>query len=438
MQLWINRLVVAVLVASCGSTASADALQRLKPDRLRAVHEARTLLDSQRRPVELQSGYDDYRAVIHAHSHFSHDSRGQLEEIIPAAHAAGVQVIMFTEHPADHYDYFEDGHRGLVDGVLLIPGAETQGFLAFPTRSIQGESTSGPQEFSDLVTRDGGRTFLCHLEERMDWEIDGMTGSEIYNTHADVMAERGLLSMLRNPLLLLSLRPALEQYPQEVFGAILDYPADYLRRWDELCQHQRLTGIAGNDSHHNQSIRAILGDDGLVRIEDGLGEVVATLDPEKNAFVKSLLGDKQPGETVIAMDLDPYDRSFRHTSTHLLMNEQTEEAVWDALENGRAYVAFDWLADPTGFVYLAEHETSRWPMGSEVPLIEGLTLRAAAPLPGIIKLIRNGEIIREQRTGNFEFTVDQPGNYRIEVWLVVADELKPWILSNPIYVRPGE
>lgn len=34
---------------------------------------------------------------------------------------------MFTEHPAEHYDFFVDGNQGMKDGMLMIPGAEMQG-----------------------------------------------------------------------------------------------------------------------------------------------------------------------------------------------------------------------------------------------------------------------------------------------------------------------
>jgi hypothetical protein len=32
--------------------------------------------------------------------------------------------------------------------------------------------------------------------------------------------------------------------------------------------------------------------------------------------------------------------------------------------------------------------------------------------------------------------VTQPGVYRVESFLEVAGELRPWIISNPIYVTP--
>ena len=38
------------------------------------------------------------------------------------------------------------------------------------------------------------------------------------------------------------------------------------------------------------------------------------------------------GDVVIHLDLDPYERSFHHVSTHLFLKELTEPAVREALE----------------------------------------------------------------------------------------------------------
>jgi hypothetical protein len=109
--------------------------------------------------------------------------------------------------------------------------------------------------------------------------------------------------------------------------------------------------------------------------------------------------------------------------------------VRQALATGRAYVAFDWIADPTGFVYRADRGADKWPMGSEVPFAKDLHLRAEAPLAGRFKLVRNGEVVLEQNTATLDYLVDKPGVYRAEVWLKLADEDRPWILTNPIYIR---
>ncbi len=182
-----------VMGIACGMSvdraAGADALERLELDRLKAVHAAITELKSQRQELERSGPYQDYRAAIHLHSAFSHDSRGTLEEIVAAAKATGTTVLMFTEHSSDDYDPPVNGHHGMHDGVLLIPGVETKGFLVFPTQSLKGNERRSPQEYADQVRSKGGLVFLSHVEERMDWEIEGMTGTEIYNTHADFSEE---------------------------------------------------------------------------------------------------------------------------------------------------------------------------------------------------------------------------------------------------------
>jgi hypothetical protein len=428
---------IAILVAWClaGSNARADMIERLRPEKLRAVHEAIQTLKSQRRQVSLANNFQDVRALLHVHSAFSHDSRGTIEEIVAAANEAGARVIMFCEHPASGYDYFLDGHRGLKDGVLLIPGAETSGFLAFPRQSIQNLKTDTPQAFANLVRSTGGLVFLCHLEERMDWDIANMNGSEIYNTHADVKDETRFVASLRSPLAMMSLQRTVTQYPQEVFGALLDHPADYLKRYDELCQRAPHTAVAGNDSHHNQGYRIKIMDNGNVLLEDVLGTRIAELDPELLLPVKLLIAGKSPGELIFELDLDPYVRSFRHVSTHLLMTDIDEVQVRQALASGRTYVAFDWLADPTGFVYRAEQGSESWPIGSEVTFVKDLHLRAEAPLEARFKLVRDRQIALDQNGAGFDFLVDKPGVYRVEVWLKVAGEDRPWILTGPIYVR---
>src|SRR5262249_39535080 len=242
----LSILLAAITVLLFGSHVRADALAKLKADKLEAVHQAILALRDKRQKLTRPGPYKEYRANLHVHSKLSHDSRGTIEEIVAAAKATGTSVLMFTEHPADHYDYFKDGHKGTKDGVLLIPGAETKGFLVYPTRSLRGLDGGTPQEFCDLVRGRGGLTFLSPLEERMDWEIRGLTGCEIYNTHADFKDEKRLIAALRNPLWIYTIAELFQKYPQESFSALLDYPADYLKRWDQLCQKAPHTGVAAN------------------------------------------------------------------------------------------------------------------------------------------------------------------------------------------------
>ena len=79
---------------------------------------------------------------------------------------------------------------------------------------------------------------------------------------------------------------------------------------------------------------------------------------------------RSTGDVVFELQLDPDVRSFRHVSTHLLMRGFDEVAVRDALAAGRAYVGFDWMCDPTGFVFRATDGQNIFPMGGDVNLAD--------------------------------------------------------------------
>jgi hypothetical protein len=430
----LSGLICLALLSSLSPARAEDALDRLSLARLAATHQAVKQFRSERRELPRTGAYREYRANLHVHSAYSHDSRGRIEDIVAAAKRAGTSVLLFNEHPADHYDYFADGHRGIRDGVLLIPGAEQKGLLLFPRQSLRGIEPEQPQELADLVHGRGGLAFLSHLEERMDWELKGLTGVEIYNTHADVKDEKRLVAAMRNPLWLLGAAESFRKFPQEAFSALHDYPADYLRRWDELCQLAPHTGIAANDAHENVGIIIRLTDDGQARIEDALGEKLLEVDVSAIADGGELPADAKPGTVLHRVVLDPYEHSLRHVGTHLLLTELSEAAVREALEAGRAFVAFDGIADATGFDFSATSGEARHAMGAQIRLADDLRLSARAPLAGHWKLIRSGKLLAEGEGADFERKIDQPGVYRVEWWLDVAGQRRIWILSNPIYV----
>lgn len=410
-------------------------MAKLQPDKLEAVNKEVKALNGRRRELARPGPYTEFRANVHVHSKLSHDSQGTIEEIIAAAKATGTRILMFTEHPADHYDFFKDGHQGSKDGVLLIPGAETKGFLVFPTQSLRGVNTGAAQEFADLVRSRRGLIFLSHLEERMDWEIRGLTGVEIYNTHADFKDEKNLIAALHNPLWILRMVDLFRRYPQEAFSSLQDYPAEYLKRWDQLCKKAPHTGIAANDSHQNVGLIIRLVEGGKARFEDALGKKLIEVDAAAVPALQPLRQDKKPGDVLFQLRVDPYENSLRHVGTHLLLKELSPEAVWEGLAAGRAFVAFDWLADSRGFDFIVRSASRRFEMGSRVTFENGLNLNAQAPIPVHWKIIRNGHMVSGATGRAIEIAVAEPGNYRVEAWLKIAGDNMIWILSNPIYIR---
>ncbi len=428
-------LVLSWLFVLAAPVRSEDAIDRLKMDRLRDQRAAIEALRTSRLESKVDRPYEDYRANLHVHSAYSHDSRGKIEQIVAAAKAAGTQVLMFTEHPAPHYDIFEDGHQGMRDGVLLVPGAEMNGFLVFPKQSPRDFAAAEKQEFSDIVCGRGGLTFISHLEERMDWEINGVTGCEIYNTHADFKNEKRLLSSLKNPLWLLQAKKMFDKYPQEALSALLDYPSDYLQRYDQLCQIHPHTGISANDAHQNVGliVRLIEGD--KVSIEDALDEKLLELDKAVFAAIQAIPDGASVGSELFRMQLDPYENSLKHVGTHLLMKELSSEAVWECLSAGRAFVAFDWMADSNGFDLALVENGSRFEMGSQVKWQQGMKLQAVSPHAVHWKVFRNGEVDYDAQGPRLSWDVSRAGIYRVEAWLDLAGKEQIWILANPIYVR---
>jgi len=414
---------------------------RLQLPYLNALHEAVVALRATRASLAPLEGYEDVRAVIHAHSQLSHDSRGTREEIVAAAHAAGVRAILMTEHPAPHFDFYRDGLHGTFDGVLFYPGAEARGFLNFPTRSLDLDAPANSQELIDRVTAEGGLIFIAHSEEHTDWALRGITGMEIYNTHTDYKDEPGGFEAFLAPAgkfslaAILQVNEALKSYPNEILQCLFDPQVEILRRWDELNQTQHVTGIAANDSHSNTGLVITYEEGPKLVIRELLGDLLAEV-PAAGLPVAAFVGhEPQVGETILRLQFDPYEISFGYVSTHLLVPSLTEANVLEALKRGRCYVGFDWIADPTGFSFFAQAPSGRLMMGEEGSWQQGVTLRVESPLAGRIVLLRDGATVSSETGTAAQFSADKRGVYRVEVWLSLAGEPRPWIYSNPIYLR---
>lgn len=427
--LWLTLL--GTMTSSLG--VRADALDRMTAEKLAAVRASVAEWAKKRQEVARPGPWKEYRANLHVHSAFSHDSRGKIEDIVASAKKAGTQVLMFTEHPAAHYDFVKDGHQGMRDGVLMVAGAEEAGLLAYPLAPVP--KAGGTLEMAALVKRTGGLNFLAHLEERMDVESPDLTGVEIYNIHALFKEQKRLVSQMKNPIWLANAAKMINQYPQEAYSTLHDYPANYLKRFDELCQKRPHTGVSANDAHQNIGLVLRLKENNKVQVEDALGGKLLEIDRLVAGAVAKIPADAKPGDVVLRLQLDRYENALRHAATHLLMEGQTREQVWEALEKGRAFVGFDWMADSTGFQLEVQEGDKRHAMGSRLKLEPGMRLAGKAPLAGEWKIARNGMVVHEGTGRAMEMELKEPGVYRAEVWLEIAGEKRVWILSNPIYVR---
>jgi hypothetical protein len=77
-------------------------------------------------------------------------------------------------------------------------------------------------------------------------------------------------------------------------------------------------------------------------------------------------------------------------------------------------------------------------MGDEIAQVANSELVVRVPLAARIVMIKNGTVIAQKQGTSAEFLVTGPGVYRAEIYLdsLPAPALgKPWIISNPIYLR---
>jgi hypothetical protein len=411
---------------------------------LKAVHDDVEALKLRCVKIPTIQGLSDYRCILHAHAEDSTHTGGTLAEMLVDAKAVGVHAVLLTDHYRPPRDFIDGRWRGLKDGVLFIPGSETRGFLVYPSKSILSRMELKTPEFVDTVTADSGMIFLSHTEERKDHPLDGLTGVEIDNRHYDAKRDpASLLTLavkLTDPKQLAELQESVKTYPDEVFAFQCDYPKVYLDKWDEGTKTRRLTGVAANDCHHNQVLVVKMVDAETVLIGTNVDEDKAMRKLTADAWpgLKEMTKGHAAGDVLAKVDVDPYRISFRNTATHVLAAKLEELAIREALRAGHAYVSHDWMGDATGFSFEAVGATGKplGTMGEAVTRADGMKVKAALPLPAYVRLIHAGkEVAKSENASSFEFTPKEPGAYRLEAWLKLNGEYRPWVFSNPIYMK---
>lgn len=422
----MRRLLAALMAAVCVAEAPAappasrparpSVHERLSAAYLARFEQDRAALAARVRPIDVP--YPLVRGTFHVHSRLSHDSRGMIEEIVAAAKATGTRVVGFTEHPRKDQDVIAANVRGWRDGLYFLAGTESDNALFWPGRDHE----------PDL-------RFVAHPEEVAEIEPAQWAGMEIYNTHADAKDEP--LSALVSALLLNL--PAVKAHPQAAFASFLDEPTAFLERFDRITRETPFTGIAANDSHQNQGLRLMLRPDGGLEAFDAEGESVLKIEGVKAAALRLALGRKDPPEreqVLAEVLLDPYEISMRHVGTYLQIEEVSEKSVRQALRTGRVVIGFEGLAPlPACGFWIEKGGRPVGTVGDRVRWEGGLSLRCRLPLPAIVRVVRDGRAVHEQVGEELLLPDLQPGVYRAEARLELAGERRPWVLTNPIYVK---
>jgi hypothetical protein len=341
---------------------------------------------------------------MHVHSFLGGHSSGGFSEIITAAKANQLQFVIMTEHTEKDFDTAAMTLSGMHAGVLFVNGNEVSAENGDRTLVTPGFKSLSPEEKAIAASRsliEFPVRIVAYPEEFKDWNRFGLTGVEVFNVYTNARRINPAIAFFD---VLWSKR----SYPDQVFALYLERPDANLKLWDQALTRSRLTATAGNDAHANIGLS---------------------------------LRDSS-GKTLAGIKLDPYEVSFRLVRMHVLIAHDKpleQENLLDALEAGHCFIGFDFLGDSSGFSFTAQNQSEQKVQGDEIALSPDTRLDIRTPVSSRIVVFKDGNVLSDDTgiTGK-GFPVKERGVYRVEVYLpqlgkLVAD--KPWIISNPIYVR---
>jgi hypothetical protein len=372
--------------------------------RLKRLQSTIHQLASQRIQRDAPTEYVDYKGVMHVHTSLGGHSTGTFSELVAAAKANDLDFVIMTEHPQTEFDTAALTLSGIHAGVLFVNGSEISTsdgdrllLVPGPANAHERRTT---QEFVDQQNANRGLSFAAYPTESQSWEKSTVNGVEVYNLFTNTKQINRWATVFDG---LWSYRT----YPDLMFANFFTRPSVELKRWDDAmsANNRKLVAIGGNDAHSNV----------------GFGLADST------------------GKQILGLKLDPYERSFRTVRTHVLIrkdNPLTRESLLEAIAAGHCYISFDLFSEATGFDFRVIQ--SNQIMGDDTAFSPPFELGAAAPLPSRFVLFRNGATVDQSSGTATRFQIAGPGVYRVEVYL---DSLpspatgKPWIISNPIYVR---
>ncbi|MFQ5963226.1 MAG: CehA/McbA family metallohydrolase [Candidatus Scalinduaceae bacterium] len=345
----------------------------------------------------------DYKGACHIHTEYS-DGKAKITDVITSAKDADLDFVILSDH--NTFLPKHDGWEGWHDNLLVIVGMEVSPrraghFLALNTRPLAGNGHIDLRKYKYMTSRDclddvtdnGGTAFIVHplgkkkftfninLQAWQDWEQNGFAGIEVWSYLHDWIDDLKLSNIWH-----------FYKYPNlQIKGP----DPKLLSLWDKLGQKRKIVGISGLDAH-----------------------------------LKKIPFMRRPIFT--------YKELFKTIRTHVLIDHElakTNEAImsiYDAQNNGRCYISFDLLADATGFKFFADSGDRIFNMGDEVFNIEDkIYFSIKSPHQATIRLLRNGEICSESEGTFLESSSTEKGVFRVEAYI----KNKPWVFTNPIYVR---
>jgi hypothetical protein len=349
---------------------------------------------------------------FHIHTNRS-DGSGSPDDVAAAAARTGLNFIILTDHGDGTRKPDPPQYRA---GVLVIDAVElstqTGHYIAIGLPQAPYPLRGEARDVAEDVRRLGGFGVVAHPDSAKpglrwrDWDVrfDAMEWLNADTEWRDEPRMHLLRALARYPL-----RPA------ETLASLLDRPDTTLDRWDALAARRPVVALAGADAH----ARAGWMDDDVSGYRRGWFLKIPSYDASFRTFAMRVTLDR------------PLTRDAANDAARLIA----------ALKRGAVYSAVDAVATPAMLEFFATSGHRRIDQGerfSDIAAPITFTARANAPAGGSIVLRRDGRILRENPLPTLNVQTAGEGTYRVEVNLANApgEPPIPWIVSNPIFVRP--
>jgi hypothetical protein len=358
------------------------------------------------------------RGAWHVHTRRS-DGTGTIDEVATAAARAGLDFVILADHGDGTRTPDAPRYAGpvlVIDAVEISTRGGHYGAIGLGAPSPYRLGGAAEDVVED-VSRLGGVGVITHPDSPKrslawrDWSLP-VSGFEWLNADSEWRDETRL--SLARTLLAYPLRPA------ESIAALLSKPRRTLERWDRLSSEGRfLVTLAGADAHARLGARDT---------EDEDGEAWSLPLPGYAQVFRAVA-------TVVELD-QPLSRDAGDDARRLVA----------AIRSGRTYTSLDGIAGPGRLEFSARTAGGVRRMGDRIDGAGPVELmaRALAPPGARLSLLRNGKVVA-QSTGlvlahreEAGITAGERGvAYRLEAEIPGKANAAPWIVSNPIFVRPG-
>ena len=433
-----------------------------------------TIIPWQKSLPDLTENDNSLRAIVHLHSHYSHDACDGdpqpdgipdelcLGDLRSALCAVQIDVAFLSDHPAhssevnDFRDVFliREGDTPWFDGdtmianqmhcpsghsVWVFPGVESANMMPLALNHHLSSYEGTSADFQE-IREQHAISWLAHTEQisvetLLAEDIDGF---ELYQLHANLDPD------IRADFLGL-----------EPLGFLHDVQPFFFP-----------TETENNPPHADLSPLAFLlpNEPSIVALETvGRTKAVgisAGTDAHQNVFPIAA----PDGERI-----DSYRRMMRWFNTRIVVDKDADPiAIREALRDRKTWIAFESFGTPHNFQFTIQDGANVYPIGSEMSFASTMnieislpTLDSRSPRSETMPNIETRLIFADAQgrstlqtwssstdSGVVSYPVDKAGIYRVEVWMQplhltpylgdrpeYSENWMPWIYSGAMFVR---